>query len=202
MLNDPYGQNIPYPTMADVPNAQSAFEGVVKGLTPKSVMTFASANVRGATLTAPKAGMMTWLTDVGRLEVYDGTGWSTVTSGQSAWKSIALSTGYTNNGNSQGNFEYRLVNLFGETEIRFRGGLTVAYSGGTLVSTNQINNTALPVLARPTTLRTLVIPCSDVNSARITLKIDLTTNGYINLWGIQSGTNPPWIGFNGVMCSL
>ncbi len=141
-LTDSYGQNVQYPTLTDKPNAQSLSEGLVTGIVPKVVMQFASATVRGATITKPVAGMVTWLKDVKRLEVYDGSG------------------------------------------------------------SNVLNFNQLPVEARPSSLRTLVVPCSDVNSARITLKMDVTTDGWLKLVGIQSDTNPPWVGFNGVFCSL
>ncbi len=201
-LTDSYGQNVQYPTLTDKPNAQSLSEGLVTGIVPKVVMQFASATVRGATITKPVAGMVTWLKDVKRLEVYDGSGWSTITAGTSAWKTISPSPpSYTHNGNSQGNFAYRVVNLFGEIGLMFRGGLNISYVNKQ-VATNVLNFNQLPVEARPSSLRTLVVPCSDVNSARITLKMDVTTDGWLKLVGIQSDTNPPWVGFNGVFCSL
>jgi hypothetical protein len=201
-LTDAQGQNVPYPTLSDKPNAQTAFQGIVDNLTPKTVMTYASATVRGATITVPKSGMLTWLQDVRRLEVYDGTGWSTVTAGSSAWTTVTLSQGYAHNGNNQGTFQYRRINLFGEVGLMFRGGLTVTYQNNDVKYTNEMNSVALPSNCRPTSLRSLVIPCSDVNSARITMKMDVTTVGTLNLWGVQAGSNPAWIGFNGVFCSL
>ncbi|MFF7408695.1 hypothetical protein [Streptomyces lydicus] len=200
---DTYGQSVPYSTLSDKPNAQSLGQGIVDAITPKTVMTFPSAVVRGATIAAPKMGMITWLTDVRRLEVYDGTGWSVVTAGTSAWQTITPGPSFSQNGNSQGNFSYRLINLFGEMGIMFRGGLNVAYIGGTsnLIS-NKLNTVPLPVGARPSSLRTLLIPCSDANSARVALKMDVQTDGDIIVNGFQSDTKPPWIGFNGVFCSL
>ncbi|MFJ9318809.1 hypothetical protein [Streptomyces globisporus] len=165
-------------------------------------MTFASAVVRGATIKKPVAGMATWLRDVGQLQIYDGSAWTTLTSGQSTWKTVTLNTGFTHNGNSQGSFQYRLVNLFGEQMLYFRGGITPKYSGGTLQYTNEINSVALPANCRPTSLRTILIPCSDKDSARIALRLDITTGGILNLWGIQKDTNPPWIGFHGTFTSL
>lgn len=75
MLNDSYGQGVPYPTLFDKPNAQTLGQGIVENLTPRSVMRFPSAAVRGATLSSPVAGMVTYLADVGRLEFYSGTAW-------------------------------------------------------------------------------------------------------------------------------
>jgi hypothetical protein len=203
MLTDPYGQNVPYSTLTDQANAQTLGQGLVENLTPRSVMRFKSANVRGATLTAPKAGMVTWLEDVRKLEVYDGSAWSTITAGTSAWTTLTLyGVDYEHNGNSQGNFQYRLINLFGEMGLMFRGGVSVTYRSPNANPVGRLNAFALPVPARPSTLRTLVVPCSDVNSSRITLKLDVGSDGILTLFGFQTGVQPPWVGFNGVFCSL
>lgn len=44
----------------------------------QSVQTFASAADRTAQFAAPKQGAVTWLEDVKRLEVYNGTAWVTI----------------------------------------------------------------------------------------------------------------------------
>lgn len=201
-LTDSYGQTISFPTLTDKPNAQTLGQGIVESMTARTVMRFASAIVRGATIQNPQAGMVTWLKDVARLEVYDGAGWAVVSAGTSTWKTISLfPASYSHNGNSQGTFQYRVVNLFGEIGLMFRGGLNIAYINKNVASVI-MTLSPLPVEARPSTLRTLVIPCSDVNSARITLKMDVQTDGNLKLFGIQADTNPPWVGFNGVFCSL
>ena len=200
-LTDAYGQGVAYPTLTDKPNAQTLGQGIVDGLTPKVVMTFASSVVRGATIKKPVPGMVTWLKDVGRLEVYDGTAWVAFGYGTNTWKSVPLASGWTNNGNSQGTFQYRVVNLFGEDTIMFRGGIGRS-SYGTIPGYYELNTSALPTVARPSSLRTIVVPCSDVNSERITLKLDITTNGYLRLYGIQARSLPPWVGFNGCFASL
>ncbi|MFD5308176.1 hypothetical protein [Streptomyces ardesiacus] len=191
--------------MTDQANAQTLGQGLVENIVPRTVMRFPSANVRGATILKPVAGMLSWLQDVRKLEVYDGTGWSTVTAGTSAWKTITPAADiYTHNGNSQGTFQYRLVNLFGELGLMFRGGLNVSYPtpNGVLPGGGRLNQAVLPVEARPASLRTVVVPCSDVNSTRITLKLDITKDGILNLVGTDSNSKPPWVGFNGVFTSL
>lgn len=203
-LTDGYGQNIPYPTLSDKPNIQTMGQGIVEGIVPKTVMPFASASVRGATIISSKlkAGMCTWLQDVKRLEVYDGTAWVTVAAGTSVWTNVPLDPGWTNNGNSNGNFQYRVVNLFGEITIMFQGAVSRATYPFTLPGYFQLNTTALPTSARPASLRTVVVPCSDAGSARITLKLDITTDGWLRLYGVQADSKPAWVGFNGVFCSL
>lgn len=206
-LTDSMGQNVPYPTLTDKNNAQVFGQGIVEGVAPKLVMNFASASVRGATITTPRAGMVTWLGDVKRLEVYDGTAWAVVSAGTSTWTTVPIVTGWTHNGNEQGTFQYRVVNLYGEQTIMFRGGITKDSYPGSLPGYYQLNSSALPTNARPvlpagTAIRTLVVPCSDISSARITLKLDITYDGWLRLYGIDSTSKPPWIGFNGAFCSL
>jgi hypothetical protein len=201
-LTDSYGQNISYATLTDKPNAQTLAQAIVQGLAAQSVMRFASAVVRGATIATPQAGMVTWLKDVGRLEVFDGTSWVTVAAGTSVWTNVPLDSSWSNNGNSNGNFQYRVVNLFGEPTIMFRGAISRATYPGTLPGYFLLNTSPLPVSARPASLRTIVVPCSDAGSARITLKMDITTGGELRLYGVQSDSKPAWVGFNGCFCSL
>ncbi|MBA9050790.1 MULTISPECIES: hypothetical protein [Streptomyces] len=202
-LTDSYGQNIPYPTLTDKPNAQSLAEGLVSNMVPKLVMSFASATARGATIKTPVEGMITWLKDVDRLEVFDGASWVSFAFGTNSWKTIGLTSGWTNSNVSLGPFQYRVVNLFGENTLMFRGGITKTGNyPGTLPSYFTLNSTALPAGARPAIQRTITVTCSDVSSARIALKMDVTTGGLLNLYGFQSDTKPPWVGFDGTFTSL
>ncbi|MFF4952277.1 hypothetical protein [Streptomyces chattanoogensis] len=201
-LTDSYGQNISYPTLSDKPNAQTMGDGIVNGLTPRSVMRFASSSVRGATLTAPVEGMVTWLQDVNLLQVYDGSAWVTVAAGTQAWTTVPLASGWSHNGNSNGTWQYRVVNLFGEPTIMFRGGITKDSWAGTVLDNYVLTSTPLPASARPVTLRTIVIPCSDSGSTRITMKLDIQTDGHLHLYGTGTNDKPAWFGFNGTFTSL
>jgi hypothetical protein len=94
VATDAYGQNITFPALTDAPNAQLL--GGASGLgamVPQLVMRFASATARAATITAPVAGMLTWLADVARYEYYSGSAWKplmppVVTMGWTALSSI------------------------------------------------------------------------------------------------------------------
>ena len=74
---DDYAQDIDLISLTDAPDIPKAITDLAAGVIPRSVMRFASASARGATLTAPVEGMPTWLQDVNRLEVYDGSAWVT-----------------------------------------------------------------------------------------------------------------------------
>ncbi|WPO74038.1 hypothetical protein [Streptomyces sp. KN37] len=202
---DAYGQNISLPTLTDAPDLPSQLGALAAGVIPRGVMRFASASTRGATLTgayAPVGGMLTYLQDVKRLDHYDGSAWVAVSTGASAWTTISLASPFTQNGNSNGTFQYRLLNISGEESLQFRGAIGRSSWPTTPASSYVINSTALPSAVRPSTLRTVLIPCSDVSSDRITLKLDVKTDGYLEVFGTGSSVKPPWIGFNGTLVSL
>jgi hypothetical protein len=202
---DSYGQGITALDYGDVPDLKVMGDGLLK-IVGQSVMRFATASARNATLSAPIAGMTAWLSSERQLTVYDGTAWVAIASGTQAWTTVPLAAGYSHNGNSNGNFQYRRVNMFGEDTLMFRGAVGVTYSGTTIPNGGILNSSALPTAARPTALRTVVIPCSDASSARITLKLDVQTDGYLRVVGTgnqpEGVVTPPWIGFNGTLVSL
>lgn len=204
-ITDDYGQGINIAALTDAPDAGKLAKDLGNLLAPRGVMRFASASARSATLTgaaAPVEGMQTWLQDVNRLDVYDGAGWVAVSTGASAWTTISLASGFTQNGNSNGTLQYRLLNISGEESLQFRGAVGRSSWPSTPAGSYVINSTALPSIVRPSTLRTVVIPCSDVSSDRITLKLDVQTDGYLQAFGTGSSVKPPWIGFNGTIVSL
>lgn len=201
-LTDSYGQGVVYPTLTDKPNAQTLGQGIVEGLTPKVVMTFASAVGRGATIKKPVPGMVTWLKDVGRLEVYDGSAWVAFGYGSNTWRNIGLAVGFVGNGNGNGTPQYRVVNLFGEPSIMLRGGIEINYRNGLIQNNGQINTLALPANARPDARRTVTVACSATTSVVTSLKLDINTNGTLVLVGTGGNNLPPWVSLNGVVCSL
>lgn len=202
---DDYGQGVGIASLTDAPDASKLAKDIVNAIAQRSIMRFASASTRGATLTgdfAPVEGMMTWLQDVNRLDLWDGSAWVAVSTGASSWKTITPESPWTQNGNSQGNLQYRLLNISGEESLQFRGGLGRSSYPSSPAGSYIVNNTALPSSVRPSTLRTILIPCSDVSSDRIALKMDVRTDGYLEVFGFSSSVKPPWIGFNGVIVSL
>ncbi|NED75417.1 hypothetical protein G3I51_24445 [Streptomyces sp. SID9944] len=201
---DSYGQGIGLWQMTDAPSIPDAIALFAKGVLPRLTLTFASASARGSTLVgsaAPVPGMMTWLTDVQRMDMWDGTSWVTVSVGSRTWTTITLASGWSQNGASQGNLQYRIVNFAGEDTIMFRGGISRSTYPNTMPDFFTINANVLPTTARPTTIRTILLPCSDVSSDRIALKMDITVDGKLNIYG-GPNAKPPWISFNGTFASL
>lgn len=202
---DAFGQGFTALDYGDVPDLKVMGDGLLK-IAGQSVMRFTTATARNATLTSPVQGMTAWLNSEKQLTVYDGTAWVAIASGTQSWTTIGLASGYSHNGNSNGTFQYRKVNMFGEDTLMFRGGLNVTYSGTTIPNGGIPNSSALPTAARPTALRTIVIPCSDASSARITLKLDVQPDGFLKIIGTgtqpEGTVTPPWVGFNGAFVSL
>jgi hypothetical protein len=75
VATDSYGQSITLYQNSEAPNLESMIGNLATGVIPRSVMRFASASARSATLTSPVEGMVTWLQDVNRLDYYDGSVW-------------------------------------------------------------------------------------------------------------------------------
>lgn len=77
---DDYGQGINIASLTDAPDANKLAQDLANAIAPRSMMRFASASTRGAALagdTAPVEGMASYLLDVNRLEIYDGSAWVT-----------------------------------------------------------------------------------------------------------------------------
>lgn len=201
---DAYGQSISLASLTDAPDIPKAISDLAAGLIPRGILRFASSSTRGATLSganAPVEGMITWLQDVNRLDLWDGSAWVAISTGSSTWKTVSLASGYTHNGNSNGTFQYRLLNISGEESLQLRGSVTRTYSG-TPVINSVVNSVALPAVVRPSTQRTILVACSDSASDRLALKMDINTDGFLEIFGFGSTVKPPWISFNGCLASL
>ncbi|WP_146057581.1 hypothetical protein [Streptomyces sp. SM12] len=92
-LTDSRGQNIPYSLLTDRANAQTLGQGIVDAVVDKLVLVYASAGVRGATVPNPTSGMVTWLSDARRLEIYDGTAWRAIGTDRTVTRTSTGATG-------------------------------------------------------------------------------------------------------------
>lgn len=202
MLTDSWGQGVQYPTLEDKPNARALAEGLVNGIVPKSVLSFDSAAQRNATVTSPQAGMVSFLRDIKRWEGFDGTNWVAIAAGTSVWTNLSLVSPWLHDGNDNGNAQYRIVDLFGEKTIMFRGSFYRSSYPSSVPSSFVVTSSPLPVTSIIENKRTISIPVSDSGSTRITLKLDIQTDGHLSVWGFGSKDKPAWIGLNGVFCSL
>ncbi|MEU2603286.1 hypothetical protein [Streptomyces albus] len=203
MPTDSFNQGVPWLDNSDKPDLRAGTKGLADALTPRSVMRFSTAAERNATITKPEPGMIAWLTTERLFTGYDGTGWVVLAAGSQKWTTISLAAGYAHDGNSNGTAQYRIVNLFGEISLMFRGGIDITYSSGRPPNNSQINATALPTPARPTTKRTISCACSVQDTTLSSVKLDINPNGTLVLVGIGSTSeNPPWVSLNGCFASL
>lgn len=206
---DPFGQSVQIATRTDAADAAKLADDLATGLVPRSNMRFATAAERNATITSPVRGMVAYLYAEDLFTGYSAGGWVVLAAGTQAWTTVSLATGFTHDGNSNGTFQYRIVNLFGEPTVMLRGGLGVTYSGSPSVIRNGgiVTSAPLPVSARPSTLRTTVAACSTSSSDVLSVKIDAPTTGHIHIVGTTNATaapkiQPPWVSFNGLYYSL
>lgn len=207
-ITDDFGQGIQALDYGDAPDLRVLGAGLLE-MVGQSVMRFATAAERNATLTSPVAGMAAFCASEKLLTVYDGSGWVVVAAGTSSWTTISLASGFTHDGNDNGNLQYRVVNLFGEPTVMLRGGVGLTYSGSPSVIPNSgvITATALPAAATPVTLRSITGACSTTNSDVLSLHIDAKSDGHLQIIGTTSSTaspkiQPPWLSFNGCYYSL
>lgn len=201
---DSYGQGIDIAALTDAPDGPKAVRDLADGVIPRSILRFADAAERNATLTgatAPVAGMMAWLDAEEILTLYDGAAWVTVATATTSWTTLSLAAGYAHDGNSNGNAQYKRINVGGADMIVMRGGISITYSGGNLPNSGNLLSSVLPTTARPTTVRTLNVTCSNLSSSVSAFKMDAETSGQLEL-AQASGSTPPWISLNGVMYSL
>lgn len=74
MPNTPL-QGLPYPALSDPANGPVGFQNLAQALEKKLVQVYTDGADRAAKVTAPTAGMFTFLTATGRYEYYTGTAW-------------------------------------------------------------------------------------------------------------------------------
>lgn len=193
---DEFGQGYPWLDYSDAPDLREATKGIVDSMAPHTVLWFTNAAARNAAITSPQAGMQAFLTSDKELTQYDGTAWVVVAAGTSSWTTVTLASGFSHDGNDNGTFQYRRVNLFGETTVMLRGGVDLTYPGGSIANSGVLTNSALPTSVRPTSRRTITVPCSAVSSTVTSLKLDADTDGHLRLVGTGTNDKPPWAAFN------
>jgi len=135
------------------------------------------------------------------LQRYSGTSWVGIATELIPWTKVSLASGYSHNGNSQGDVRYRVIDLIGTRFVQWRGGMNVTYRGGAPTHDGVFLSSALPTTARPSGLRTVPVACSATSSSILALKVDFRSSGMARLLSDPSDT-PPWVSFHGVMYPL
>lgn len=127
------------------------------------------------------------------------------------WTQPALATGFTHNGNSNGNVEYRVAIVGGIRMMQWRGGVGITYASNSIQNSGLILNAALGASLRPASRRSLSAACSAATSSSLSLKVDFQTDGTVQIVGTTTNTSdtystpiirPPWVSLNGLQYSL
>lgn len=133
---DEFGQGVTIASLTDAPDASKLARDLANAIAPRGVMRFASASARGATLVgaaAPVEGMATWLQDVNRLEMYNGSSWvtppDTLTSTTSG---LTVKTGFALNDFAA----YREGRVIAVDVYLSRTGSTINEDDGNIVDTD------------------------------------------------------------------
>jgi hypothetical protein len=94
------------------------------------------------------------------------------------WTIATLNTGFTHHGNSNGQYEFRVVVDNGDRKLQMRGSVALTNTTATAICT-------LPVGMRPTTKRSLLV-ARDVQGGSNVAQIDINTDGTVVLVGAKT----------------
>lgn len=146
------------------------------------------------------------------LQRYTGSTWEdmakVITTG---WTTATLGTGYSHDGNSNGDVRYRKVTVEGETFMEWEGGLGLSYTGNTLLNFGIFVASSLAADFRPPARRSVTAACSASSQNALSLKIDFNTDGTCAIVGTTSYSSdtyatpvirPPWVSLHGIRYRL
>ncbi|MFJ6237943.1 hypothetical protein ACIQH0_28135 [Streptomyces griseus] len=195
---DGYGQKVPYPVLSDAPNIELGFQGAVNALASQSVLRFANANERSATLIGTfKAvpGMISYLIAEDRWDRYDGDGvWRPMSPGP--WKPLVFASGYIANTGSPG---YRIIN--GDAQLR---GAFQRTNGADLVANAETVFLTLPSEARPTSGRSFITSANFSTTGGVSTfaaRIVVATSGQCS-FRLPAGATSSFVYLDGIRIPL
>lgn len=128
-----------------------------------------------------------------------------------AWTTPTLATGFTHNGNGNGDVQYRMIVIAGTKVMQWRGGLGITYASNSIQNGGVCLAAALPAALRPPTTRSLTAACSAGSSSSYSLKVDARADGQIAVVGTTTSTSdtyatpiirPPWVSFHGLQYTI
>lgn len=127
------------------------------------------------------------------LDRWDGAGWQPLEPSVD-WTAVSIASGYTNNGNAQGNVRYRKIMIAGVPHMQWRGGVSWTTSGTPPNSAYPLT-AAVPAAFRPARLVSVPIAAGGVD-----IKADFQTGGLLRL--ITSAGLTTWASLTGVQYPL
>jgi hypothetical protein len=202
--SDKYAQGVLYPTLADVPNIETAMSTLVNGIVPLVVMRFNDANARAAALSGsakPVPGMMTYLIAEDRWEAQRADGsWLLMSDGP--WSPLTYASGYAANSGSPG---YR-KKAGGGVELR---GVVKPSSGQLNDGGDIVKFASIPSALAPGAIRQFIVATNRATVSgvtRMTARVQIQTNGdlmYFAETDAGQGTTsaPGWFSLDGIQFS-
>ncbi|WP_069752956.1 hypothetical protein [Streptomyces sp. EN16] len=203
---DGYNQKIQYPVLSDAPNIELAFQTVVNGLVAQSVLKFANANERSATLVgsfSPVPGMITYLIAEDRWEAYRANGkWLLMSDGP--WTPLTMANSHQPNSGSPG---WRRKAGGG---IELRGRIQPLPGNNLWDNGTLVNFANLPSIAAPASLRNFIVASNRINTSatvsHYTCRVEIRATG--TMWydceaggGLTIGATQAWFTLDGIQFS-
>jgi hypothetical protein len=143
-----------------------------------------------------------------------GSWWAagrTSSGADTAWTDVSLVSGFSHNGNSNGNVQYRVVVTAGTRMMQWRGGIGITYTSNTIPNSGNILTAPLGASLRPAGRRSITAACSAGSSSSLSLKLDFQMDGTVQIVGTTTATTdtystpiirPPWVSLNNIQYSL
>jgi len=191
---DIWGQQISGPTLGDEPNIE-ALLAVINALTERTVMRFATATARAASIPTPVHGMVTSLVAEDRIDRWDGTRWFPITPGP--WHAVQFTENHQADSGSPG---YRYVN----GEVQFRGK-SRRVSGGQYYTGGDWTPATMPSGWRPSTVTHRVVAV-EMGAGIYYARMEIGTDGSIIVntppGASSSSVGLRWVAFDGLTYPL
>jgi hypothetical protein len=159
-----------------------------------------SAEPVNPSMPIPKVGSIIWIMFNGgdlTKPAYFGNSLPNTNTLIQDWTNFTLSTGFTGDGNGNGTPQFQVVNEYGSGKVFMRGAVNVTYPSSTIANGGQW--AVIPLVAVPTSRRTLTAACSLASSTTESVKNDMNTDHTAIIVGTNTTTiQPPWVSFNGM----
>lgn len=119
---------------------------------------------------------------------------------QVVWNTVTLETGYTHNGNSQGNVQWTTYVMGGQRWVEWRGGMNVAQTGSAGSYTMPNSGTFYTMTdtdLQPPQRRSMSTSQNYFGGTTPSVKLDFNTNGDCNVIG-SVDVQTQWLGLHNV----
>jgi hypothetical protein len=172
---------------------------IADGITARRMESYQSAAV-GDVIVLSRSSTGNWVAEGRMSSGVDG-----------GWVKPALATGFTHDGNTNGDVRYRAVLIGGTPFMQWRGVVGITYASNAIQNNGDILASPVPAALRPPSTRSVIAACSAAGSSSLSLKIDGRPDGQLRIVGTTTSTSdtyntpiirPAWVSLNGVQYPL